>query len=174
MRVRAFACFSAIALALTAIVPLHAKGADDRLSTQGIGDIRIGMTLDEMKTRFGARLEGYNEEVTAEVCAHWTVPAYPGLGFMMLDGELARIEVRGGAYKTLSGAQIGMTEQAVFDIYGDKIKTEIHPYSDPDGKYLVFISSDKKFGMILETLHGKVMDYRIGLWDAVQLIEGCS
>lgn len=69
-----------------------------------------------------------------------------------------------------------MTEAEIRAIYGAAMQVEPHPYTGPEGHYLVYRARNEPYGMIVETNPetGRASSIRVGRWDAVQLIEGCS
>jgi hypothetical protein len=145
------------------------------LSTAGIGDVKIGMDAATLKRRFAAKVEDITDPKDPNSCGYYSLPAYPGLGFMVTGGALARIDVTKPtpAYATLSGARVGMRTADVRKIYGSKLRIEPHKYNEENGKYLVLASSDGRTGLILETDKDVVTSFRIGRWEEVQWVEGC-
>ena len=170
-----------------------------RLTFQGLGDVRIGMSSKQVK-QLGFQLtsSGPWDEVGDEyfVSCHYldSSPKFPGVALMMSDDRVVRIDItfNSGAegWQTLSGAKIGMSEKEVAAIYGDWLQSSEHPYLGSAGSYLSLTSSNGKYGMIFETaaedmsaeaLEDKnndqpkfVTDFRAGLSDAVGYIEGCA
>ncbi len=158
---------AALALTLAAAAP-----ADDAVTLQGVGPLRIGLPLATLRGRFGARPE-YEPDPEMN-CSYWEAPGFPGLAMMVVDDALVRIDVNDARWRTRSGARIGMSEREVRALYGAQLRVEPHPYTDPQGKYLVYEARDEPFGLILETDNGRIISYRVGRWDNVQWIEGCS
>ncbi|WP_447525909.1 hypothetical protein [Parasphingorhabdus sp. NYA22] len=182
--------FITLPIAALALTGASAPG----LTFTGLGDIRIGMSVSELQSKFGATLE-YDAypEVKANACAYWKIPEHPNLGLMIVDGHLGRIEVDTDDYQTRSGAKIGMSEVTVNSIYGSWIQMEHHPYLGKSGSYLVLESRDRRYKMIFETrtpndsggefasdLSGgpspakQVESFRAGLAEPVSYIEGCA
>jgi hypothetical protein len=158
---------SALALALAAAAP-----GDEPLTLQGVGELRIGLPLAELRSRFGATPE-YEPDPEMN-CSYWEAPAFPGLAMMVVDDRLVRIDVTDARWRTRSGARIGMTDREVRAMYGAQMRVEPHPYTEPEGTYLVYEARDEPFGLIFETDNGRIISYRVGRWDNVQWIEGCS
>lgn len=148
------------------------KDERPRLTFQGLGDIYIGMTIAQLRAKSFTSDSMYEGQPPEEYnsCHYMTNGRdYPGVGIMINDGHLVRIDIdRGrdhtppesdGAYKPIpapvwksfSGAKIGMSERDVKAIYGDWIKTSGHPYLGEAGSYLRLDSSDGKYAMIFET-----------------------
>jgi hypothetical protein len=157
---------SLIALALAAEPPV---------TLRGIGDLRIGMPAAELRRR-GATMEENpfgDDEVD---CDFWRLPDRQGLAFMVVGGRVVRIDIDNPAYRTASGAHIGMSEAEVRALYGPAMRVESHPYTGPEGHYLIYRARSEPYGLIFETSYenGRAERYRVGLWQYVQLIEGCA
>lgn len=134
--------------------------------------IKVGMTLADLRARgIDARKE---EEIEpGNSCNYADVPAIKDVA-LMLDGEtVVRIDVGSPDYPTLGGVVIGMSEAEAVKRLGKRVTVESHPYSGPEGHYLVVHAADAPLGLILETDGKTVQSYRIGRWEQVQWIEGC-
>lgn len=148
-------------------------GTGDPVTMQGIGPLRVGISLETLRRRFGARLDGEGQD-SGEPCTYWTSPRHPGLAFMVVEGRLVRIDIDDPAYRTRSGVRVGMSERDIRRIYGGRMRVEEHPYTHPEGKYLVYQARDEPYGLIVETDDGRALSMRVGYWENVQWIEGCS
>ncbi|HVM22158.1 MAG TPA: hypothetical protein VM308_02505 [Sphingomicrobium sp.] len=157
-------------LALLALSAAAAP-ATSPVTLLGVGDLRIGMSVSELR-RLGARKDYDPEDDPA--CSFWSLPKRKGIAVMVSYGQVVRIDIENPQYVTASGARVGMSESQVRRIYGDMLKVEPHPYTSPEGHYLVYRASDRRHGMIFETFRRKVHSFRVGRWNHVQLIEGCS
>lgn len=167
-----------------------------KLTFDGLGDIRIGMSSEQVK-KLGFRLTsgGPWNEVGDEyfVSCHYldSSPSFPGISLMMSDDKVVRIDIgydRDKGWQSYSGAKVGMSQINVQSIYGDWLKISGHPYLDKAGSYLRLNSSDGKYAMIFETaikdLSGNVSNerqqekfvthFRSGLAGPVSYIEGCA
>jgi len=156
-----------IALALAA-------PAEAPVTLHGIGALRIGLTVSELR-RMGAR-EGENPLGEEGDCNYWRLPGRDGLAFMVVGGRVVRIDIEDPAYRTVSGAHVGMREAEVRAIYGAALRVEPHPYTGPEGHYLVYRARTEPYGLIFATNYEnkRIEGLRVGLWRYVQLIEGCS
>jgi hypothetical protein len=157
------------------MILLLAAAAASTVTLHGVGELRIGMPLAELR-RMGAKEEFQSEDGVD--CSSWTIPR-EDVALMVSGRRVVRIDVNNPAYRTPSGARVGMTEAQIRRIYGRALKVEPHPYSAPEGHYLVYRARGEPYGMIFETepVDGKpsmVVSFRVGLWKHVQLIEGCS
>jgi len=111
-------------------------------------------------------------------CSYLASSTLPdSVGLMLDDGRVVRIDVWGGSVRTASGAGIGDTEQRIDSLYRGRIKVQEHPYTGPEGHYLVYSAADsiyRQYQMIFETDGARVTMYRAGLLPAVTWIEGCE
>ena len=154
------------------------------LGFDGIGPIKIGMTLAQASAAVGKPVE-LDPNYILDDCASAEVKGGPkGLAFMVLrDGASApwkifRANVHEGAIATVSGIRVGATEAEVKAAYSGKGGSYIvspHPYTGPEGHYLTY-DTDGKGGklLIFETDGKKVTSFRAGDEGAVQAIEGCA
>ncbi|HEX6375205.1 MAG TPA: hypothetical protein VFZ91_05750 [Allosphingosinicella sp.] len=157
-----------LALALAGVAP-----APQVITLYGLGPLRIGLGVAELRTRFRATAgEAYPDPEVD--CAYWTSPLYPGVNMMVAGGRLVRLETEDDRYRTPGGARVGMTEAAVRALYGTRMRVEPHPYMGPEGKYLIVRAHREPLGLIIETWEGRARSLRVGYWRSVQLIEGCS
>ena len=146
---------------------------DAPVTLHGIGGLRIGTPVAALR-RMGARGENYPDPDVD--CSYWQAPRWPGLMMMVSGGRVVRIETEDRRYRTASGARVGMTEAEIRRIYGSGMRVEPHPYTGPQGHYLVYRARGEPYGLIVETDpdSGRATQFRVGTWEAVQLIEGCS
>lgn len=157
-------------IGLAASVALAAQAASPPVTLHGIGKLRIGMTVSELR-RLGGKVESGAYEPD---CSYWIVPGREGLALMVSGERVVRIDVNGSEYRTLSGAHVGISRTQLHRIYGKALSIEPHPYTAPEGHYLVYRARSEPYGMIFETFGDPAESFRVGLWDHVQLIEGCS
>src|SRR5262249_52092648 len=133
--VSTFATMALLALPAAAATP-------PTLSVDGLGGVRIGMTIKEVRRVVGPMDIGYlNGPECGE--AHPKRPWIPGVGFMVSNGRLVRIDVVQDqppapkqTTKTDTGIGIGSTIADVRRAYGKHLKIEPHPYDNEDGRYL--------------------------------------
>jgi len=159
---------SLLALALTA-------PGEIPVTLHGIGDLRIGLPVAELRRRGATREENPLEEEGVD-CAYWRLPGRDGLAFMVAGGRVVRVDIDDAAYRTASGAHVGMSEAEIRAIYGAAMRVEPHPYTGPEGHYLIYRARSEPYGLIIETSYedSRAERMRVGLWRYVQLIEGCS
>jgi hypothetical protein len=143
---------------------------DAPLTLHGIGTLRVGLPVAALR-RLGAR--GVNYPDPDIDCSYWRTPRWPGLAMMVSGGRVVRIETEDRRYRTASGARIGMTEAQIRRLYPG-MRVQPHPYTGPQGHYLVYRARGEPYGLIVETDGARATQVRVGTWEAVQLIEGCS
>jgi len=157
----------------TLLALILAEPWDAPLTLHGIGTLRIGTPVAALRA-MGATEERYPDKEVD--CAYWHTPRWPGLAMMVSGGRVVRIETEDARYRTASGARVGMAEAEIRRLYGPAMRVEPHPYTGPEGHYLVYRARGEPYGMIVETNYenGRAGSIRVGLWRSVQLIEGCS
>ena len=152
--------------------------AEDRVSLEGVGPVRVGMTLEEASAAAGqgiSEVPGSGAGTDPAAC-YYAVPdtGEPKVSFMVVDGEIARVDVEeGSGARTISGIGVGAPEADVLATYGDRIVVEAHPY-DEGGRYLRYVPDDPARSLVFETDGSTVLRYRSGDADAVGAIEGCA
>ena len=148
--------------------------APDMPAFDRLGAIRVGATLAELK-RDGLVVDRQDEPLDEEsTCTFATFKGQPDVS-VMLDGErIVRIDVDGKQHETMGGVRVGQSEAEALKRLGGKAVVDPHPYTGPEGHYLVVRDKGAPRGLILETDGQTVESYRFGAWDAVQLIEGCA
>jgi hypothetical protein len=160
---------TALLLALLAAAPDPATP----VTVEGIGALRIGLPVSALR-RMGAR-PGETPE-TPGACHYWGFPGQDRIGLMVIGNRLMRIDIYDPAYRTRSGARVGMTEARIRRIYGPAMRVRPHPYTYPDGHYLIYHPAGHGHGLIVETdpdtRRAEMM--RVGYWPQVQYIEGCQ
>jgi hypothetical protein len=138
----------------------------------GAGPVQIGMSLPQLNARLYEKppLPPAKDD---PACLNVTTKKPPKLSFLMLQGRLARIDVRDPGVTTTAGIQVGDSEKHARQVYGSRLKVGPHKYID-NGHYLTAKSSDGRYGIRFETEDEKITTYYAGRFDAIQLVEGCQ
>lgn len=149
-------------------------GTNSKVTTAGLGAVRIGMTPQEANAAAGYDLAVNFFETN---CYHLGAePVLPGVSFMVSEGTIARVEVTAGPVTTRSGARIGMSESEIRNLFPGQIEEAPHEYVT-GGKYLIFVpvdAADQNFRVVWETNEdGIVTSYRAGRLPEVLYVEGC-
>lgn len=141
------------------------------LREDGLGRAKIGMTLDQLKAAIPGKVE--EEESGSDSCFYVHALGDNKAYFMMIDGRLARIDVKSPGIQTSTGIQVGDSEERVQQVYGSRMKLSPHKYIDT-GHYLTVRSADGHLGVRFETENGKLLTFYAGTYEAIQYVEGCS
>lgn len=148
--------------------------ATSKLAIDGIGPIRVGMTIQEAEASARTRLLSQGGKL--DNC--WYVKPQGGprdISFMVIDEQIARVDISGNSpITTVSGARIGDSEDRIKSLYAVRITP--HEYVQ-GGHYLTFIpndTSDQQYRMVFETDGKRVKWIRAGRLPEVEYIEGCA
>lgn len=161
---------------LLLVVGLMGAGAETvapRMSMTGFGQVRIGMTEEALGRVVGKTILPPADQEEA-ACRYAFPDDLEGVGYLLLHGRLARIDVDAPGVPTLSGVSVGASEAEVVSLYGDGIEVSNHFYLPPPAKYLTLLSTDRKHGIRFETDGTVVTRYYAGTAQAIQFVEGCQ
>ncbi len=159
---------------------------DSRLRLDGIGPVKIGMTVAEATQAVGREVAVDPDSLfdAESTCGFAGVSGGPeDLLFMVLrddpkaEWKIYRVDVyQASGIATGGGIRIGATEDEVKQVYGDELKVEPHEYTGPVGHYLVLDVDGEGTGFMLlfETDGTKVTQFRSGNDEAVRAPEGCA
>lgn len=143
------------------------------VTARGLGPLRVGATVAEARSALGADFAAPD---SAPGCTHVPVTAAPGRVLaMIVDGRVARIEVKDSAIATSAGARVGDTEARIDSLYSGRVEVQPHKYTD--GHYLIIRpepAADTLRRLIFETDGRRVVEYRVGMLPQVAWVEGCS
>lgn len=153
----------------------HDTVSDLALNEDGLGQIQIGMSLDD-----AVNMGLLNDNPARNPRCDWVYPAVgagipDGVNVMVVNGKIARIDVDTGAVTTEDGAKIGDTEGRVKSIYGDELKETPHKYN-PGWHYLTVLGDSASAGkaLVFETDGKNVTSFRGGRLPEVKWTEGCG
>lgn len=139
---------------------------------EGIGPVRIGMDFAALAPHLRVAAD------TAKVdggCAYLSVRDAPGgVGFMVEQRRLVRVDVIRGRTATAAGARIGDPEERIRALY-PHLRTEPHKYTA--GQYLIAFPAapaDTLHRIVFETDGRLVERYRAGVFPPVSYVEGCG
>lgn len=149
--------------------------SDLALTEDGLGQIQIGMTLDE-----AVNMGLLNERPDMKSACDFVFPAVGagipfGVNVMVVKGKVARIDVDTGTVTTEDGAKIGDSEDKLKSIYGDELRITPHKYIE-GGHYLTVMGDSASAGkaMVFETDGKQVTMFRAGRIPEVEWVEGCG
>lgn len=149
--------------------------SDLALTEDGLGQIQIGMTLDE-----AVSMGLLNDNPSMRSECDFVFPAVgagipDGISVMVVKRKVARIDVDTGLVTTEDGGKIGDTEDRIKSIYGDELVVEPHKYIE-GGHYLTVMGDSASAGkaIVFETDGKHVTMFRSGRLPEVKWVEGCS
>jgi len=140
----------------------------------GMGVVQVGMTIVEVERLVGgaARIERIEPD---EACGYAYSAALPAGTSLMLSGDtVVRVNVDTKGIRTEAGVEVGGTEAGTLERYLGIVRVEPHPYTGPEGHYLIVDDpAHPQFRLIFETDGKVVTSFRAGRRSEVDLIEGC-
>jgi hypothetical protein len=161
-----------LALAAPAAAPAQPSGW--RLTPDGYGPVRIGMTRAQVSAALSARLEGEaieDEEACIEMGAR---QGYRGIYFMFENRRLSRISATEPSQATtVRGIGIGATAARVRRAY-PAARAQTHTYLGRPAEYLTFWPRHATRGIRFETgSDRRVTTIHVG-GASIRYIEGCA
>jgi hypothetical protein len=146
-----------------------------KLFINGIGAVRVGMTVSQAAKAAGTKLAGDSPNNNCYYVKPQNQPK--NLSFMVTKGRISRVDVRQNTQiTTLKGGKIGDTEAQIKSLYPGQIKVTPHKYVQ-GGHYLTFIPKDRSnqnYRVVFETNGKRVTEFRSGKLPEVEFVEGCS
>ena len=153
----------------------HDTVSDLALTEEGLGQIQIGMSLED-----AVNMGLLNQNPTMNSRCDFVFPAVgagipEGVSVMVVNGKVARIDVDTGAVTTEDGAKIGDSEERLKSIYDDDLKVEPHKYN-PGWHYMTVLGDSASAGkaLVFETDGKSVTSFRVGRLPEVKWVEGCG
>jgi len=178
---RKFLTFFISAVVIVSVWATSASGSvqlteRSKLALDGIGPIRVGMTVDEASRAAGVKLVTGYDDRDEYLCSYFTPQDSPkGIAFMVTKGRIARVDnFSNKRVTTIKGARIGDTEDRIISLYPGQIQVTKHPLTNQN--YLIFVpkdAADKNYRIIFETSKNRVKRFRSGKIPEVESIEGC-
>ncbi|OCH96781.1 hypothetical protein A8135_06390 [Legionella jamestowniensis] len=145
-----------------------------KLSPDGLGPIKIGMTLKEVAKIKGLQLSGNKPDAyESERCYTETLKGVKHVLLMISNGKVVRISISSPKIYTSKGAHIGDSEAKVQALYSDKLAVEKHRYEEK-GHYLTFVVKQPQERAIrFETDGKKITRIYAGQAPEVYYVEDC-
>lgn len=138
----------------------------------GIGAMKIGMTRKQLSTVLHESIKGPDTS-DDKACYYTEVSSYPGVGLMILNGRLARIDLNEPGTATEEGIQVGDSEAHIRAVYGHRVKIVPDAYESANHT-LTLHSADGRTGIRFVIDQQKVRQFYAGRSDAIEYIEGCE
>ena len=144
------ALIAAAAALLAAAAPAAQDRSGWRITPDGLGPVRIGMSRAEVTRIVGGPLEG--EELTQGCIEMQAARGWQGIGFMFEEGRLTRISIGGATgIQTPRGIAVGASEADVRRAYGPGLEREEHTYQEAPAAYLTYWTVPGRRGVQFET-----------------------
>ncbi|MBG1269390.1 hypothetical protein [Nostoc sp. WHI] len=175
-----FSTFVTVTLAVSSLTVSTVVGQSkltnqSKLFINGIGPVRVGMTVPQAAKAAGTQLVGDPPNNNCYYVKPQNEPK--NLSFMVTGGRISRIDVRQNTQiTTLKGAKISDTEAQIKSLYPGKIEVTSHKYVK-DGHYLTFVPKDRddqNYRLVFETDGKIVTKLRAGKLPEAEYVEGCS
>ncbi|MRW84621.1 hypothetical protein GJ698_11040 [Pseudoduganella sp. FT26W] len=161
-------CMCVVVTALCSAAPT----ASDRIRFDGIGDIKIGQTFDEVSKLWPSEIKPIPPGLKASPdCYHVSPTNHPGVTLMFRHDHLVRIDLTKKTGQTKSGVRIGDDFAVLKRHYQDAVFTNQN--SSVEDRQVTISSPDKKYAFRFYFEHSKIASISSGQVDAVALDEGC-
>jgi hypothetical protein len=179
-----------LGIAIAAFFVADVRPKERVLTFDGLGPVRIGMTVPEAETALGTKLAPLDPSNQIDTEACWTTgPADysdEGVSYMVWNGKIVRIDVfpsqREGEKDVVPSVvtekNIGLTTPVddVKKAYGADLAIRFHAQGDTgnyDFLYMTTLSADKQHGLFFETWNNKLASFGAATSKALHLQEGC-
>ena len=170
------------------LLSTSANAAEQILRPDGLGPVRIGMTVSQAERALGAKMKSRGARYASGSESCWYTQRAdhvdPLVSYMVWFGKIVRIDISqfedGKSERSVppvaseKGIRIGDTEEQIKSAYGSTVGISPHAYGDEGDHYWTVLAKGKRRGLRFETLGGKVQDFHAGLINAITLVEGCS
>jgi hypothetical protein len=175
---------------IAALLAINLRSKQQVLTFDGLGPVRIGMTVPEAETALGAKLAPLDKTNGIDTEGCWTTGRADntdrGISYMIWDGKIVRIYIflsqREGepdvipSVSTENGVRLTTSVEDVKKAYGKDLIIDFHSQGDPgnyDFLYMTAFSADKRHGQYFETWNNKLVSFGSATPEALYLQEGC-
>jgi hypothetical protein len=167
--------------AQTAVRPVQAKQAQI-LTSQGLGPVRVGMTVRQAGLALGTKLK-VDTDGDSDACRYaWRADGLDeNVAYMVEGGRITRIDVFHPdktthpelSVLTTAGIGLGSSEESVRRAYGNGVKVKPSFYADSGLEFRVK-DFHKQRGLFFAVYEGKVEHIRAGRIPSIDYVEGCE
>src|SRR6266536_1173133 len=121
--------FNMLALCVVATACCCSAADNWKVLPNGIGPIKIGMKLSELKTdlhlSYSIELAQDSDQKT---CFYANLHGQSGISLMILNGRVARVDIDNRDTQTVEGIHNGDSEARARSVYGKRMKVTPHAY----------------------------------------------
>jgi hypothetical protein len=163
------------ALALPATASARDLTKRSKLSTAGLGPVKIGMTKARAERAAGMEMRRLGPALGN---CRYMRPENRSIraSFMLTGRRIARVDVHRRGIRTVSGFRVGAAEQDVRDHFAGRLRITPHVYIE-GGWYLEFVPrnpDNRNRRVVFETDGERVIYIRGGRLPEARWIEGCA
>ena len=144
------------------------------VSTVGIDALTFGMTLNQARSALSAEFSPVSEPVDAVCDTYFPTGGPAGVILTVTQGTVERVDITNDSITTRSGAGVGVSEQGLADLFGDRLTTTARPGGGNTITFTPADASDAEFRVIFETDGSVVTSFRSGRLPQVTLLEPCG
>jgi hypothetical protein len=169
---------AALAIAVVGLLPATAGAApvssNSRITQNGLGSIRLGMTVDQAQRRTGQRIENNLFTPGDDSCG--TAQLFPksvGVNMQTTKSRIWVINVSEPGISTRSGVEVGDTVAALRRAYGSRLHSEPNKYTPKARDYWVTFPRNRKLKFFTSTRR-VVTQISSGRKPEVDFVEGCA
>ncbi len=142
-----------------------------RITTAGVGPIRIGMTAAQARRAAGRSIHVFSGEVSPGCQSAQLSPRRYGVSLLLTDGRIRRIYVDRRGIATRSGVRVGDDVARLRRAYGSRLVVVRAPYSRTGRIYELRFGARK---LTFLTERGRILDISTGRKPEIDYVEGCA
>ncbi len=151
--------------------------SDFAATLRAVGSVRLGMSVEEAIEASTLDLTQDFGRASKDNCFFVAAGTrLPGVSFMVVDGEIVRIELNPpSAIATRSGVRIGTSRESLTTVYANNIQPA--PEGVSEGEALAFVPNDEEdadYRIYFTIENGEVSSFRVGTLPAIDNLSGCA
>jgi len=132
------------------------------VSTVGIGALTFGMSVAEAERTLGAEFVEVIDGATGACYEIRPAGGPAGVQLTVTGGTIERIDITTDVITTRSGAGVGMTETALFELFGERLTSEARTGGGNTITFTPVDPGDAEFRVIFESDGATVTSFRSG------------
>lgn len=146
-----------------------------RLTPEGYGPVRIGMTRPQVERTLGAALRGAGSVEDSSVCIETEARrGHPGITFMFERNRLSRVSAGDGSRATTPrGIAVGATEAQMRRAYPRGLRSQAHQYQDEPARYFDYWVSATRGVRFATDERRRIQMIHVGN-ASIRYVEGCA